>query len=129
MSFHELAKYSFCLCFSVFPWLLHPHPLSQLDFFQCSSISVPDVFLFHLLPIANFLLCSQVAFCSYQGGGHLASKIIVYDGSRKINLTGSVKLCKARAEAWADVPLLPPLGRYVSRVRLSWGLSAVSWGK
>lgn len=127
MSFHELAKYSFCFCFSLFPWLLCPHPLSQLDFFQCSSISVPDVFLFHLLPTANFLLCSQAAFCSYRSREHLASRSSVYDASRKVNLTGSVKLCKARPEASADVPLLPPLGRYMSRESLSRGGSAVSW--
>lgn len=94
VSLHVLAKCSFCFCSSVFPWLLCPHPLSQLDSFQWSSISVPDVFLFHLLPTANFLLCSQVAFCSYQGGGHLASRSGVYDAAcpRKVNLSGSGKL-------------------------------------
>lgn len=61
----------------VFPWLLCPYPLSHLDFFQWSSISVPDVFLFHLLPTANFLLCSQVAFPSYQGGDTLLQEAVV----------------------------------------------------
>lgn len=84
-----------CACKVLFLFLLFCIPLAAMSpppfptrfFFQWSSISVPDVFLFHLLPTANFILCSQVAFCSYQGGDTFlqgAVFMVLYDQGKWI---------------------------------------------
>lgn len=58
VSFHVLARYSFCFCSPVFPWLPCPYPLSQLDSLQWGSMSVPDALLSHLRSAVHFPLWS-----------------------------------------------------------------------